>query len=179
VLLLAVAVLALSHYDSFHLGTWIDGATYVVQARALLEPDLRAWLATHPAPMTFPPGYPFFLAPLVALSPGSLLVLKLSSLAVTLLCATLLYWGWQWYAPGTSYYWASAATTLCGLSSLTIQHTRMVMSEPLFALLALLSVRSSLRLPDTRLHVGDLQARSRLVFVSEGDLPQVFRIPHG
>jgi len=106
-------------------------------------------------------------------------VLKLSSLAITLLCTTLLHWGWQWYAPGTSYHWAIAVTALYGLSSLAIQHTRMVMSEPLFALLALLSVRSSLRLPDTRLRVGDLQAPLRLVSVSEGDLLQVFRIAHG
>jgi hypothetical protein len=80
VLLLAVAALALSNYDSFQLGPWIDDATYVVQARALL---------------------------------------------------------------------------------------------------ALLSARSSLRLPNTRLHVGDLQAPLRLVSISEGALLQVFRIPHG
>jgi hypothetical protein len=139
-LLLACALLAAWDYNSFQLGTWGDDATYVIQARALLEPDLRAWLSTHLTLIAFPPGYPLFLAPLVALFPGNFLVLKLSSLVITLLCMTLLYWGWSWYAPGMSYRWAIAVTALYGLSSLTLEHTRMVMSEPLFALLCLLAL---------------------------------------
>lgn len=168
-LLLTLSLLALQDYDSFQFGTYSDDATYVMHARALLAPELRAWLAAHPVLASFPPGYPLFLAPLVALFPGNVLVLKLSSLAATLLCATLLYWGWSWYAPGTSYRWAIAVTALYGLSSLTIEHTRMVVSEPVFALLTLLALllaeraaRGSPRLgPD--LLLGALLALSVLV----------------
>jgi hypothetical protein len=140
VLMLGLAVLALSHYDSFQFGTWKDDATYVVQARALLTPDLRAWLATHGVSASFPPGYPLLLAPLVAIFPGNLLVLRLSSLAATLLCATLLYWGWAWFTPWISHRWVIAVTGLYVMSALTIEHTRMVMSEPVFTVLCLLAL---------------------------------------
>ncbi len=164
-ILLALAILALTDYDSFQLGTWTDDATYVGLARALLAPHLHAWLTTHPALATFPPGYPLFLAPLVALFPGSLLVLKLSSLVVTLLCATLLYWGWRWYAPGTSYRWAIVVTGLYAVSALTIEHTRMVMSEPLFTLLSLLALLLAERAARGRARLGpDLALGALLAF---------------
>jgi hypothetical protein len=139
-LLLAVTtLLSLVDYDSFQVGAWIDDVSYITLARSITQPDVHAWLVAHPAarPVSFPPGYPLFLAPLVALFPHSLVALKLSSLLLTLAIVSLLYWGWPWFAPGFSYRWSVVVAGLYGISRLTIEHTRMVMSEPLFTLLSL------------------------------------------
>ena len=152
-ILLAIVVVSLWDYDSFEMGAWVDDATYIGLARALWQPDSYAWLAanTDNAALTFPPGYSLVLAPLVALFPDGFLIPQLTSLLFTLLCATVLYWGWPWFAPGTSEKWAIAVTILYGVSSLTIEHTRMVMSEPLFTLLTLLALLVTERAARSRL----------------------------
>ena len=155
-ILFAIVLISLWDYNSFEMGTWVDDATYIGLARALWQPHSYAWLAanTDNGALTFPPGYSLVLAPLVALFPKGFLIPQLTSLLFTLLCATVLYWGWPWFAPGTSEKWAIAVTALYGVSSLTIEHTRMVMSEPLFTLLTLLALLVTERAARSRLRIG-------------------------
>jgi hypothetical protein len=58
--------------------------------------------------------------------------MKILSLIATLMNVTLLFWGWHWFSCNTSYWWGIAVVALFALSPLTIGHTRMVMSEPIF-----------------------------------------------
>jgi hypothetical protein len=141
-LLLVAAVVTLAKLTKVQVGLYGDDAYYVLQARALLQPDYYGQFAVlhQPNPPTFPPGYPLVLAPLVAAFPSGLDVLRLPSLVATLLSATLLFWGWPWLVRGISRWWALGVTALFLLSRLTIEFSRMVMSEAVFGALCLATV---------------------------------------
>jgi hypothetical protein len=142
-LLLALTTgLALRDYDSFQAGTYWDDASYVILAQSIAHggPYGLSNLPGPPGESRFPFGFPLLLAPAAFLFPNNWEALKLVSLAATLLNITLLFWGWPWLSPGLSRTWGLAAAALYGVARLTIEHTRMVMSEPAFTAVCLLTM---------------------------------------
>jgi hypothetical protein len=140
--ILATAVVSLKDYDSFQLGAYRDDATYVVLAQSLAQGPVYGLINSPLAPgqSPFPFGYPFLLVVASAGSPYLPEMLKAVSLVATLASAGLIFFGWRRFSSSTSYWWALAVTALFLLSPLTVKHTRMVMSEPVFTLLCLVAV---------------------------------------
>lgn len=138
----ASAATALHDYDSFQLGAYQDDAVYVILARSLaFGPRYGATnLSGAPAPAGFPFGYPLLLAPLARLFPADAAPMKLLSLAASLIVNAVLFWGWPRLGRGLSHWWALASASLYAMSPLTIDHARMVMSEPIFTAVCLIAL---------------------------------------
>lgn len=143
--LLVVALLLLfqSKYSEFQIGAFQDDATYIVLAQSILQGDAYGLVNVPGAPAStqFPFGFPLLLAPWVLLFPDNLDVLRLVSLLATCVNAALLFWGWRYFSQRRSYWWALAVTGLYVLAPLVVDHSRMVMSEPVFLTFCLLALR--------------------------------------
>ena len=141
-LLVVAVILSLNDYQSFQLGTYRDDTFYTVLAQSLVHSDQYGLInvpGEQPGAPPFPFGYPFLLAPFVLLFPDNLHAMKTLSLIATLLNATLLFWGWHWFSH-RSYWWGIAVVGLYVLSPLTVDHTRMVMSESVFTTFCLVAM---------------------------------------
>lgn len=142
ILFILTVFLSLRDYDSFQLGTWSDDSYYVVLAQSLTHSGQYGLInepGEQPGAAPFPFGYPLLLTPLVLLFPGNLDALKALSLAATLLNVVLLFWGWPWFSR-QSYWWGIAIVGLYAFSPLTIEHTRMIMSEAVFTTFCLIAM---------------------------------------
>jgi hypothetical protein len=134
----AIAIVAIllfiGDYDSYQLGVYLDDATYVTLAQSLVEADRYGLinLPGEPGATRYPFGFPLMLAPFAWALPDSQQALKMLSLIATLLNMGLLFWGWRAISRGTSYWWSLGVVALYAFSPLTVEHTRMVMSEPVF-----------------------------------------------
>jgi len=132
-LLVATIILSLQDYQAYQLGTHYDDARYVILTQSLIHSDRYGMINVpgQPGSAPYPFGYPLLLTPFGLLFPDNLDALKVLSLIATVLNATLLFWGWRWFSR-RSYWWAIAVVGLHALSPLVIDHTRRVMSEPIF-----------------------------------------------
>ncbi|MFQ5420007.1 MAG: hypothetical protein ACE5EY_06555, partial [Anaerolineae bacterium] len=143
-LMLLGLVAAVWDFQSFQLGTWHDDANYVLLAQSILESDKYGQINRpgEPTNARYPFGYPLLLAPLMALFPGNWDVLKGLSLLTTLLNGASLFWGWRWFSR-RSHWWGLAVAGFYLLAPLTIEHTRMIMAEPVFTLFSLIAIISA------------------------------------
>lgn len=129
-------------YDAVQVGAYSDDAVYAVLARSLVGDRGFGLINTpgeEPAASPFPFGYPLALAPLAALAPGSLNLLKLPSLLATFANGALLFWGWPWFSR-RSRGWGVAVAALYVLSPTIVSHSVLVMSEAFFTTLCLLAM---------------------------------------
>lgn len=142
VLIALTLAISLYNYQSVQIGLYNDDANYILLARSLAQGGDYGLINTpeQPATSRFPFGYPLVLAPIVALAPHNLEILRLPSLLATLANGALLFWGWRWFSRSTSYWMGLAATGLYLLAPLTIIHTRMVMSEAVFTTFCLIAL---------------------------------------
>ncbi|MBN1313934.1 MAG: hypothetical protein JXA42_00635 [Anaerolineales bacterium] len=139
VLFVIMVALALRDYSSFQIGAYLDDAKYVLLTRAVVNSE-QFGLHYSPGavmPTPYPIGYPVLLAPLFRLFQENLDLVKISSLFFSCLNAALLFFGWRRLS-SRSYWWGLAITGLYMLSPRTIEHTRMIMSEPVFITFCLL-----------------------------------------
>jgi hypothetical protein len=139
VIVATASFLSLKNYNSFQLGTYVDDANYVILAQSIASSD-RYGLINAPGPALrtrYPFGYPLLLSPIAGLWPDQPDLTKLVSLAATLLNAGLLFWGWPYLSQGQCRWWGLLSAALYSTSPLGVQHTRMVMSEPVFLAQAL------------------------------------------
>ena len=129
---LVMLVVILRDYDS-HPAILIDSSRYVVLAQSLLQSPTYGLINGVGAPgqAQYPFGYPFVLAPVVALFPGNFEALRVPSTLATLLNAALLFWGWPLLSR-RSYWWGLVITALCCLSPITVLQARLVLSEAVF-----------------------------------------------
>lgn len=133
--------LSLRDFGSFQVGAFQDDAVYARLARAIAGGE-EFLLPTAPgelSPPRHPFGFPLLLAPVAMLSDG-LDSMKLVSLGATILNLILLFYGWR-SLTHTSNRWV--ALFVCGLyatSPLTVEFSRMVMSEAPFLSWSLLTL---------------------------------------
>jgi 4-amino-4-deoxy-L-arabinose transferase-like glycosyltransferase len=141
-LVVAMIFLSLVNYQAYQLGTHFDDSRYVILAQSLISSSQYGMINApgQPGPGKYPFGYPFFLVPPIILFPGNSDALKLPSLIATILNLVILFWGWRWFSKSKSYWWAIAVAGLYALSPLTIDHTRRVMSEPIFTTFCLIAI---------------------------------------
>jgi 4-amino-4-deoxy-L-arabinose transferase-like glycosyltransferase len=134
--------LSLEGYESYQLGTHFDDSRYVILARSLVYSNQYGMINNpgQPHPGEYPFGYPLLLVPSILLLPGNLDALKFPSLLATVLNISILFWGWRWFGKSKSYWWAIGIAGLYGLSPMAIEHTRRVMSEPVFTTFCLLAI---------------------------------------
>ncbi len=140
-LVLATVMVSLWDYDSFQVGVYEDDAVYVIMARSLLQGNFDAIHAPAnlAASALYPIGYPLLLTPFAALFPHNLDALKALSLLATLLSEAVLFWGWSWLSH-RSCNWSLAVIALYGFCPVTVEHTRMVMSEAVFTAFTLVAI---------------------------------------
>ena len=141
ILILMVAI-SVYHYDYYQFGTHIDDSRYAILARSLLSSSTYGMINVPGAPIAgkYPFGYPLLLLPSMVLYPSNLDAIKVPSLIATILIVTILFWGWQWFYNRKSYWWGLAVCGLYALAPMSIDHTRRVMSEPVFTFFCLLSI---------------------------------------
>ncbi len=141
-MLVVATLLSLRGYQSFQLGVYNDDSVYTILAKSLAQSGAYGLINSpgQPAQSAFPFGYPLLLSPFAFLFPGNLDALKALSLFATLLNAALIFWGWRYFSKRKSFWWALAVAGLYLFSPLTISHTRMVMSEPVFTTFCLASM---------------------------------------
>jgi hypothetical protein len=139
--LLAVAI-SVRDYDAYQFGTHWDDSQYATLARSLVFSDRYGLVNVpgQPLPAKYPFAYPLLLVPFLLISPENFDVLKSMSLIATLLNAVLLFWCWRSFSRTRSYNWALAITGLYVLAPMIIDHTRRVMSEPIFTTFCLLAL---------------------------------------
>jgi len=142
------ALLFLRGYRSYQIGAYQDDAAYVILARSLVHSDRYGMINTPgpPGEIQFPFGYPLLLSPFVLLFPENLDAMKALSIVATMQNASLLFWGWKLLVPGGSRWWALAVVGLYLFSPLTVDHARMVMSEPVFTTFCLTAILLAERL---------------------------------
>lgn len=135
-------LLSLRDYLSFQIGAYQDDASYVVLARSLVEADRYGLINVpgEPDPARFPFGYPLLLSPLALLFPDLPDTLKSLSLFATVLNLGLIFWFWRTLTRIDSYWCGLAVCGLYGLSPLTVEYSRMVMSEAVFVSWCLLAL---------------------------------------
>lgn len=140
-ILLAVAI-SVRDYDAYQFGTHWDDSQYATLARSLVFSDRYGLVNVpgQPLPAKYPFAYPLLLVPFLLVSPENFDVLKSMSLIATLLNAALLFWCWRSFSRTRSYHWALAITGLYVLAPMIIDHTRRVMSEPIFTTFCLLAL---------------------------------------
>jgi hypothetical protein len=134
--------LSLRAYDAFQVGVYSDDAVYAVLARSLIGDRGFGLINTpgeEPASSPYPFGYPLVLAPLAAVAPRNLDLLKLPSLLATFANGALLFWGWDWFSR-RSRWWGVAVAGLYVLSPTVVSHSVMVMSEAVFTTGCLLAM---------------------------------------
>jgi hypothetical protein len=135
-------LLSLRTYDAFQVGAYSDDSVYAVLARSLAGDRGFGLINTpgdEPPASPFPFGYPLVLAPIAALAPGSLGLLKLPSLLATCAIGALLFWGWHWFSR-RSRWWGVAVAGLYLLSPTVVSHSVLVMSEAVFTALCLMAM---------------------------------------
>lgn len=140
-LVAAVLFVSLSNYPSYQIGAHYDDARYIVLAQSLAFSN-QYGMINAPAPVApgkYPFGYPLLLAPILRLFPESLDLLKVPSLLATILNMVLVFWGWRWLRINRSRWWAVALCGLYGLSPLSIDLSRRVMSEAVFTSFGLMT----------------------------------------
>ena len=142
VLVVATVSLSLSHFGAYQLGTAGDDSKYVVLAESLLHSDRYGLINIpgEPVPEHFPFGYPLVLSAVVAVFPGDHNALIIPSLVATVLNTSILIRAWRWLSPGRSLWWGLGVAALYSVAPLTIDHTRQVMSEPVFTTFCLLAL---------------------------------------
>jgi hypothetical protein len=135
-------IISLGNYQAYQLGLHFDDASYVILARSFLYSDQYGMINSpgQPSPAKYPFGYPLLLVPFIMAFPNNLDVLKILSLLATILNAAILFWGWRSFGLNKSYWWGVAIAGMYVLSPLTIDHTRRVMSEPVFTTFCLLAI---------------------------------------
>lgn len=146
VVLAMVCTLGVMTAGTHQLGAYWDDASYVVLARSLVDSPEYGHISYpgDPLPTRYPFGYPLLLA-LVASGARSLGAMTAVSLVATLVNLTVLFWAWPSFCRGYSRWWSVGAVAIASLSPLVTGHTDMVMSEPVFTTLALLTLASGAR----------------------------------
>lgn len=138
--------LCLWRFDSFQVGSYIDDAQYTVLAQSIVQGEGygivnssdKLLQAPHPV------GYPLILAPVYALFGANFAVLKTVSVLFTLASVLLICKGWNYLGlPSASLGLATAA--LVALSPISVAYARMIMSEPAFGFLVLLTIILTVR----------------------------------
>jgi hypothetical protein len=134
-------VLSARVFDWFQLGAYRDDATYVILAESLARGPAYGLVNDPGAPgsTNFPIGFPLLLVPFVIAFPERPEVMAVVSAVATIINAVLIFWGWRWLAPNLSRWWAVAVVGLLMVSPLVVDHSRLVMSEPVFTTCCLLS----------------------------------------
>lgn len=129
-----MVLLALKDWNNYSIGTLYDDALYAVLPRSLLY-------AAHYGLFFVPPdfqqsglpfGFPLLLAPLVALFPAQVSLLRFVPLAASVINLTLLFWGWSRLTRGFSYNWCAALVAVLAFSPLTVLFARIFFSEAVF-----------------------------------------------
>jgi hypothetical protein len=135
-------LLSLANFNSFQLGSYMDDASYAVLAKSLVFSDTYGLMnAPEQADSTrYPFGFPLMLSIFVRLFPSTPDMLKIISLLATVCNAVLIFLGWPYFSQNRSRWWGLIISILYALSPLVIGHSRMVMSEPAFTTLTLLSL---------------------------------------
>jgi 4-amino-4-deoxy-L-arabinose transferase-like glycosyltransferase len=135
ILLLIISVVFFSlNYCTYQLGTYLDDANYTILSRSLIFSDRYGLINNPGEPLQakFPVGFPLLLSPFVLLFSDNLEGLKILSLLATLLTAILFFWGWRWLSK-SSYWWSLGIIALFLLSPVTVDFSRQVMSDAIFA----------------------------------------------
>ncbi|MGE5264853.1 MAG: ArnT family glycosyltransferase, partial [Acidobacteriota bacterium] len=140
-LIIAVAI-SVRDYDAYQFGTHWDDSQYATLARSLVFSDHFGLIngPGEPLPAKYPFAYPLLLVPFVLFAPENFDALKSLSLIATLMNAALIFWCWRSFSRTRSYNWALAITGLYVLAPMIIDHTRRVMSEPIFTTFCLLAL---------------------------------------
>lgn len=141
-IVLAMVIVSLAGYQLYQVGTHFDDARYIVLAQSLIRSGGYGMINApgQPEPAKYPFGYPLLLVPFIIMFPGNWDALKLPSLAATILNTILLFWGWRFLAKDRSYWWSLGITGLYAFSPMTIDHTRRIMSEPVFTTFCLIAI---------------------------------------
>ena len=142
VILLALLFISLFHYQYYQLGTHTDDSSYLILARSLITSPVYGMINAPGAalPAKYPFGYPLVLASVMLLFPHQTEALKIPSLIFTVLNMSLIFWGWKWFFPQRSYRWGLVITALYALAPMIIDHTRRLMSEPVFTFFCLVTI---------------------------------------
>jgi hypothetical protein len=137
VLLAFAGLLYVFSIPRYYVGWFGDDASYIEGARSLLQGRYVALHDPHAAVQTqFPPGYPLFLVPFVKLAAGHWALLKLPSIALTLLSIVL---AWKLFKGWTTPAVAWAGTFLLAFNPITVKYSATIQSEPLYLFLTLLA----------------------------------------
>jgi len=141
-ILITSIALSLSNYDSFQLGSYMDDASYAVLAKSIVHSNTYGLINTpvQPASTRYPFGFPLILSVFVLLYPSAIRMLKVASLLATILNMVLIFWGWPYISQHRSRWWGLIIAALYAVSPLVIGHSKMVMSEPAFTTLVLLTL---------------------------------------
>ena len=133
-LLVVGLLLFVRGFRTEQIGLYPDESHYIILARSLVHSSSYGLInyPDQPHLSNYPFGYPLLLAPFVLLWPDNLDVMKTLSLIATGLNITLLFWGWHWLTRRFSYWWGIAIAGLYALAPLTVNHSWMIMSEPIF-----------------------------------------------
>lgn len=128
--------------ELFRLGTFMDDASYVVLAQALMFAPSYGLIHEPYAiqPTRYPCGFPLMLAPLAGIFPDRLDLYKYVSFGSTLYNVLLLFWGWPYLSQRGSRWWGLGIAGLYAVSPFVMLQTRMVMSESVFATAILLGL---------------------------------------
>ncbi len=131
-----VGYIYFTYFKFFPVGFFNDDAKYIVLGQSLLQGTYQSSSLLNAPPETIhPPGYPFFLAPFIAIVQPHWVILKVISLILTALSC---FWVWtlaRWSRqPGL----LIAAPVLFILNPVIAAYSGVVMSEPFYMCLQLL-----------------------------------------
>ena len=137
VLLAVAGTLYLSYSPSYYVGQVGDDAIYIAGAKSILHGSYSAFYSPGHPPLTiYPPGYSLILAPFVKMEDPHWELLKLVSIALTLLNGALF-----WLLLRT---WGKSEFRLLALglflfNPVTVHCSIRVMSDPFFTTMVLVS----------------------------------------
>lgn len=144
---------AILSFNHFQVGGFTDDATYITLARSLAAGKGYV-LGNFPTPVpetTFPPGYPFLLAPLAYIWPGSVVPMQLASLVATLI-SICIFWSIASDRSVITYsrFASGAAVILFAIHPFAVGASSMVMSEATYMMLSLAAIVTTLRLENVK-----------------------------
>jgi len=128
-----------------------DDASYALLAESIASGPAYGliYAPDQPLPSQFPIGFPLILAPLIKFS-NSLQAMKSVSLLATLVNISILFWMWPSFTKKLPYWMAIVTIALFAASPMVVGHASMIMSEPIFTTLYLLSLVLAERLAGNR-----------------------------
>lgn len=142
-------------FPRYPIGYPLDDALYILAAKSLAAGRYVALYLPGQPPLTDPlPGFPLLLTPFVAWVGNHFTLLKVLPLALTLASLVLF---WRLCGPLVGAFSALALTALFAFNPTTVNFSSIVVSEPFFLFLALLSflqLRSLLKMETTPKIIG-------------------------